>query len=118
MCGQPCHCTNPSWLFFQGKKLNEDEEMMHNYGEQYGDGVEWAEKGQGSLYYLMNGRLPSSTVSVEQILVYFTVGFLIIFSSFISFLSGSTSMAVGRPSLTKPFAGLRSSEKLPGVKRK
>merc|ERR1719412_1224543 len=48
----------------KGEKLNEDEEMMHKYGEQYADGVEWAEQGQGSIYYLMDGMIPPSTLNV------------------------------------------------------
>jgi len=43
----------------EGKALNEDEEMMHSHGEQYGDGVPWAEKGQGSVFHVMDGNIPA-----------------------------------------------------------
>ena len=47
--------------------------MMHNHGEQYADGVgQWAEKGQGSIYSLMEGRLPF-TQTEAQLLIYLCV---------------------------------------------
>ena len=30
------------------------------HGEEYGDGVPWAEEGQGSFYYLLDGAVPAS----------------------------------------------------------
>ena len=34
--------------------------MMHHHGEKYGDGVAWAEEGEGSFYNLMDGAVPAS----------------------------------------------------------
>ena len=45
-----------------GKQLNEDQEMMHRHGEEYGDGVVWAEEGSGSFYHLMDGNVPVSVL--------------------------------------------------------
>ena len=45
---------------------------MHSHGEQYADGIEWAEKGQGSIYVLMDGRLPP-TPTTGQLFVYLCV---------------------------------------------
>ena len=49
--------------------------MMHKHGEQYADGIEWAEAGQGSIYYLMDGRIPPTlgVMNVAQLIVYINV---------------------------------------------
>ena len=41
--------------------------MMHLHGEQYGDGVPWAEQGKGSVFFLMNGELPVSATEMPPI---------------------------------------------------
>ena len=76
-------------LSLTGEKLNEDEEMMHKYGEQYADGIEWSEKGQGSLYYLLDGRIPPipAELNVAQLIVYINVIF--VFTLFSDKLVGS-----------------------------
>ena len=49
-----------------GRQLNEDEEMMHRHGEEYGDGVVWAEEGSGSFFHLMEGNVPASILNRPQ----------------------------------------------------
>ena len=47
--------------------------MMHKHGEQYGDGVFWAEQGCGSGYCLLDGRIPPQRTSGMLIMLYATV---------------------------------------------
>jgi len=57
----------------EGKELNEDEKMMHMHGEQYGDGVPWAEEGKGSVFFMMDGEIPvnmTKSAPFSPILVY------------------------------------------------
>ena len=43
--------------------MNEDECMMFKHAEEYGDGVDWAEKGQGFFYRLQNDKEESDSDS-------------------------------------------------------
>ena len=49
--------------------------MMFGHGEEYGDGVLWAEEGHGSRSYLLGGRVPMALLEKNKavILVFFTV---------------------------------------------
>ena len=54
--------------------MNEDEEMMYKHCEEYGDGVPWAESGQGRYYFLAEkGVMPVDVHFPPAILVYFKV---------------------------------------------
>ena len=46
-------------------KLNEDECMMFNHPEEYGDGIEWAEEGKGYLYSFLEGTNKDSGHSMS-----------------------------------------------------
>ena len=40
--------------------------MMHRNGEEYGDGVLWAEEGSGSFFHLMEGNVLASILNGPQ----------------------------------------------------
>ena len=55
--------------------------MMYKHGEEYGDGVLWAEEGHGSRSFLLGGRVPLALLEkqIPPIIVYVTVQGLIYF---------------------------------------
>ena len=55
--------------------------MMYKHGEEYGDGVLWAEEGHGSRSFLLGGRVPLALLEkqIPPIIVYVTVQGLIFF---------------------------------------
>ena len=96
--------------------------MMHMHGEQYGDGVPWAEEGQGSVFFLMDGNIPVSIMKgapYTPIVVFVKVVLinLIICHISIFLFSGTMLMVLMKHSQKMMRNGLLGSEKLP-VKRK
>ena len=58
--------------------------MMYKHGEEYGDGVLWAEEGHGSRSFLLGGRVPLALLEkqIPPIIVYVTVQGLIFINFF------------------------------------
>ena len=63
-----------------GIKLNEDEDMMYRHGEEFGDGLPKAEKGEGSQYDMLDS-IPVEILNkpkLPKLLIYFSVNYTLL----------------------------------------
>ena len=93
--------------------------MHDEHGKEYGDGVPWAESGEGSKYFLAEmGLLPSDVKPSSLIIVYAKVNIYILINIMISVASsyhnssGTMSMEKVNSLVTLKQSGLRRSGKL------
>ena len=97
--------------------------MHDEHGKEYGDGVPWAESGEGSKYFLAEmGLLPSDVKPSSLIIVYAKVDIynlidIMISVAIISNSSGTMSMEKVNSLETLKQSGLRRSGK-PWVERR
>ena len=97
--------------------------MHDEHGKEYGDGVPWAESGEGSKYFLAEmGLLPSDVKPSSLIIVYakvdiYTLIDIMISVAIISNSSGTMSMEKVNSLETLKQSGLRRSGK-PWVERR
>ena len=97
--------------------------MHDEHGKEYGDGVPWAESGEGSKYFLAEmGLLPSDVKPTSLIIVYAKVDIynlidVMISVAIISNSSGTMSMEKVNSLETLKQSGLRRSGK-PSVERR
>ena len=97
--------------------------MHDEHGKEYGDGVPWAESGEGSKYFLAEmGLLPSDVKPSSLIIVYakvdiYTLIDIMISVAIISNSSGTMSMEKVNNLETLKQSGLRRSGK-PWVERR
>ena len=97
--------------------------MHDEHGKEYGDGVPWAESGEGSKYFLAEmGLLPSDVKPSSLIIVYAKVNIynlidIMISVAIISNSSGTMSMEKVNSLETLKQSGLRRSGK-PWVERR
>ena len=97
--------------------------MHDEHGKEYGDGVPWAESGEGSKYFLAEmGLLPSDVKPSSLIIVYAKVDIynlidIMISVAIISNSSGIMSMEKVNSLETLKQSGLRRSGK-PWVERR
>ena len=98
--------------------------MHDEHGKEYGDGVPWAESGEGSKYFLAEmGLLPSDVKPSSLIIVYAKVDIcnlidIMISVAIISNSSGIMSMEKVNNLETLKQSGLRRSGKPSGERRR